>query len=142
MWAQSAELNEHDGAHPIVASTLRAVETRRTTTCQHALFMLRWLGRSPESFIPAVEDHPRFTLPAATSAQRLRWNLSALSTALDQRRRANELTWKELSSLLSLNPSQLTGLRRVKYAIDMVVAMRIVSWLNVPAADFVYAARW
>jgi hypothetical protein len=27
---------------------------RRNTSCQHALFMLRWLGRTPESFLPGA----------------------------------------------------------------------------------------
>jgi hypothetical protein len=39
-------------------------------------------------------------------------------------------------------PSQLTGLRTAKFATGMNVAMRIVQWLDRPAADFVYAAQW
>jgi hypothetical protein len=31
---------------------------------------------------------------------------------------------------------------RVKYAIGMRLAMRIVQWIERPAADFVVAARW
>jgi hypothetical protein len=38
--------------------------------------------------------------------------------------------------------NQLTGLRSVRFAISMRLAMRITQWLERPASDFVYAARW
>jgi hypothetical protein len=37
---------------------------------------------------------------------------------------------------------QLTALRTAKYATGMDIAMRIVQWLDRPAADFVYLATW
>ena len=49
LWEMSAELNESRSKdHPIAASTLTNVAERGDTSCQHALFMLRWLGRDPE----------------------------------------------------------------------------------------------
>jgi hypothetical protein len=50
---QSSVLNDHRGDHPISASTLTGIAKRGDCTCQHALFILRWLGRSPESFLSA-----------------------------------------------------------------------------------------
>jgi len=49
MWELSAELNERRGDHPISSTTITGVSKRGDTSCQHALFMLRWLERSPES---------------------------------------------------------------------------------------------
>lgn len=143
LWELSAELNRRRSSHPISASTLTGMRKRRATSCQHALFMLRWLERTPESFLngesPAPTEAP---LPAAGPDRRLRWNLHALYTAMDEQRRADDLTWRQLSAILGCTPSQLTGLRTARFATGMRVAMRIVQWLNRPAADFIYAATW
>jgi hypothetical protein len=48
---------------------------RGGVSCQHALFMLRWLGRSPESFLRGATPFAAGALPAAGPDQRLRWNL-------------------------------------------------------------------
>jgi hypothetical protein len=41
LWELSFELNDRRRDHPISPSTLTSLATRRTTSCQHALFMLR-----------------------------------------------------------------------------------------------------
>ena len=56
--------------------------------------------------------------------------------------RREALTWPELASVLRCTPNQLTGLRTAKFATGMTLAMRITQWLDRPAADFVYAAKW
>jgi hypothetical protein len=72
IWEMSADLNRlrrHD--HPISPSTITGMPKRDNTTCQHALFFLRWLGRSPESFslalTPSLEERD-FLRPAPTGA--------------------------------------------------------------------------
>jgi len=62
--------------------------------------------------------------------------------ALDVQRRERELTWSQLSRDLGCTSSQLTGIRRARFAIGMKLAMRIVLWLDRPARDFIYAANW
>jgi hypothetical protein len=118
------------------------MRTKRATSCQHALFMLRWLGRTPESFLAGEEDGAGSALPAAGPDRRLRWNLRALYEAMDEKWRADGLTWVQLGRVLRCTPSQLTGLRTARFATGMGLAMRIVQWLGTPAADFVYAAGW
>ena len=51
--------------HPISPSTLTNMAAKPRTSCQHALFMLRWLDRPPESFLAGMAggDDPRFALP-------------------------------------------------------------------------------
>jgi hypothetical protein len=71
-----------------------------------------------------------------------RWNLKELHAALDARRRERGLTWVQLAGVLRCTPSQLTGLRTARFATGMTIAMRSVQWLERPAADFIYAARW
>lgn len=151
LWEMSSELAKRRGEdHPIAASTLTNVAKRGDTSCQHALFMLRWLGRDPEDFVPGAPPATRAPLPAAGPDRRLRWHLHAtprrnvpgLYEALDERRRELELAWPELARELRCGPSQLTGLRTARFAVRMTLAMAITQWLERPAAHFVYAAQW
>jgi transcriptional regulator with XRE-family HTH domain len=143
MWEQSAALNGRRRDHPISPSTLTNLTSSPRTSCQHALFMLRWLGRAPESFLRgAAEAGEQFNLPAAGPDHRLRWALKLLYVALDDKRRQEGLTWKALAVALGCSPGQLTGLRTAKYATSMDLSMRITQWLGRPAADFVYPAAW
>jgi hypothetical protein len=75
IWELSAELNARRRDHPIRPSTLTGMAKRGDISCQHALFMLRWLGRSPESFLRGATTVVGAPLPAAGPDQRLRWNL-------------------------------------------------------------------
>jgi len=107
-------------------------------TCQHALFFLRWLERTPESFLSrGATNADGAALPSAGPNRRLRWNLQALYEALDARRRKRRLTWAELAREIRCSTNQLTGIRTARYAIGMKLAMRIVQWLERPASTFV-----
>lgn len=144
LWLLSSELNERRRDHPISPATLTRMETRQQISCQHALFMLRWLGRTPESFLAGYEagDDVRFALPAGGADRRLRWALKLLWASMDEKRRQDDLTWRLLADVLECTTSQLTGLKTARFATGMRVAMNIVQWLERPAAEFVYAARW
>jgi hypothetical protein len=93
----SSELAKRRGEnHPIAASTLTNLTRRGDTSCQHALFMLRWLSRDPEDFVPGAPASTFLPLPIAGPDRRLRWHLhtttrrdvSGLYEALDLHRRA------------------------------------------------------
>jgi len=143
LWNLSATLNVRRNDHPISAMTLTGMTKRMDTSCQHALFMLRWLGRPPESFVPgSTYDATSTALPEAGPDRRLRWDLPRLYEALDAQRRERKLTWPQLSREVGCTPSQLTGIRRARFAIGMKLAMRIVVWPDRPARDFIYAANW
>jgi hypothetical protein len=143
LWNLSAELNDRRRDHPIDPSTLTKMAKKPRTSCQHALFMLRWLDRSPESFLEgATHDDPGFALPPAGPDRRLRWSLKLLYRTMDEKRRQEELTWPQLAATLGCSPSRLTALRTAKFATDMDLAMRIVQWINRPAAEFIYLATW
>jgi len=142
LWDQSAALNHRRHDHPISPSTLTGIAKRGGVSCQHALFILRWLGRSPESFLKGANVNARTALPAALNDRRLRWDLAALYGALDQSRTAVPITWAALAQELRCTPSQLTGIKRARFAMDMALAMRVTQWIGRPAADFIYAADW
>jgi hypothetical protein len=141
IWEQSRVLNERLDDHPISPATIRKMDGG--LSCQHALFVLRWLGVPPETFIaeprPGTAGAP---LPWADEAHRLRWNLGELYEGLNAARTARGATWQHLADRLRCTPHQLTGLRTVKFAISMRLAMRITQALRRPAADFVYVAEW
>jgi hypothetical protein len=143
IWNQSATLNAHRNDHPISATTLTGMPKRMDTSCQHALFMLRWLGRTPESFIPGSPlDAKSSALPQVGSDRRLRWDLQKLYNSLDAQRRERDLSWPQVARELRCTPNQLSGIKRARFAISMRLAMRIATWLDCPARDFVYAANW
>src|SRR5262245_26035308 len=143
IWNQSAELNQRRRDHPISVSTLTGIAQRGDCTCQHALFVLRWLGRTPESFLsPSPNDSADSALPSVGPDERLRWDLPALYEALNARRVERQLTWQELARRLRCTANQLTGIRKARFAIRMTLAMRIVQWLEQPAGRFIYAASW
>jgi len=143
LWDQSAVLNERRGDHPISAATLTGIAKRGDTTCQHALFILRWLRRTPEDFLPVPPlDRAHVALPSVGDDRRLRWDLGAVYNALDARRRERDLTWREVAQVIRCTDNQLTGLRTARYAIGMKLMMRIVQWLDQPAAAFIYSAEW
>lgn len=118
LWALSSDLNDRRRDHPISPSTLTNMAKNPRTSCQHALFMLRWLGRTPESF------------------------LEGLYASMDEKRRQDGLTWSALAATLGCTPNRLTGLRTAKFATGMDLAMRIVQGIGRPAADFVFPAKW
>ena len=142
LWQQSSELNGQRMDHPLCGGAVSRLGARGATSCQYALFMLRWLGRAPEEFLsgPVVEvGDVRLAEPGPDS--RLRWDLNQLYTALNDQRQACGLTWSGLAQELGCTPSRLTNLRTARMA-DMDLAMRVTQWLGKPAAEFIHAAQW
>ena len=143
IWEQSRALNDRRKDHPISPATIKKLAEGRGLSCQHALFVLRWLGVPPETFIAEPQDGTAaIPLPPADEAHRLRWNLRKLHGALDAARSARNATWRQAADRLHCSPSQLTGLRTAKFATSMRLAMRITQALHRPAAHFVYVAEW
>jgi hypothetical protein len=135
-------LNTRRNDHPISPATISKLAGRRGISCQHALFLLRWLGVPPETFIAMPQPGTAIPLPLADEGHRLRWNLGKLYGALNVARTARRATWQQAADRLHCTPSQLTGLRVAKFATGMRLAMRITQALRRPAADFVYLAEW
>jgi hypothetical protein len=143
LWEQSSDLNaERSDDHPLCGGAVQRLRERDATSCQYALFMLRWLDRAPEDFLagPAL-DVGDVRLPEAGADSRLRWDLNQLHTALNERRRQQRLTWAQLADELDCAPSRLTNLRSARLA-DMGLVMRITQWLGQPAAAFIHPAQW
>ena len=65
--------------------TLQSLGKRGNTSCQHALFFLRWLDRTPESFLSGAAVDAGAPLPACGPDRRPRWDLKALHGGLNER---------------------------------------------------------
>jgi hypothetical protein len=143
LWQQSATLNvERPDDHPLCGGAIQRLPQRGATSCQYALFMLRWLERAPEEFLTGpVADVGDVRLPPAGPESRLRWDLAALHGVLNQRRQEQGLTWAALADGLGCTPARLTNLRTARLA-DMDLVMRITQWLGQPAREFIHPARW
>jgi hypothetical protein len=125
------------GSRPIAVSTVKSVAEKPVAEGDGVLQMLRWLGRSPESFIRggarAGTDQP---LPAVPAGRMLRFDTRALHAALNQRRLDGGLTWPDIAreipgvsvnSLQHLAAGGRTGFPHV---------VRLTQWLGRPVADF------
>ena len=142
LWQQSSELNARREDHPLCGGAIQRLPTRGATSCQYALFMLRWLRRSPEDFLRGrVVDVGDVSLPRAGKDRRLRWDLPQVHAELNEVRGERTLTWAALAHELDCTPSRLTNLRTARFT-DMDLAMRIAQWLGRPAAAFIHPAQW
>jgi hypothetical protein len=143
LWEQSSQLNAvRPDDHPLCGGAVQRLRNRESTSCQYALFMLRWLDQDPEDFLTGpVVDVGDVSLPEAGADHRLRWDLAALHAALNERRQQEGLTWAELAKGLGCTPARLTNLRTARLA-DMTLVMRITQWLGRPGAAFIHPAAW
>lgn len=142
LWEQSAELNDEEADHPLCGGAVSRLGARGETSCQYALFMLRWLGRSPEEFLVGpVVDVGDVRLAEPGPGSRLRWNLNELYLAMNAERGVQGLTWGALAEQIGCTPGRLTNLRTARQA-DLALTMRITQWLAEPAAAFVHPALW
>lgn len=143
LWQQSADLNaEREGDRPLCGGAVQRLRVRDSTSCQYALFMLRYLGRAPEEFLVGpVVDVGDTSLPEAGTDRRLRWDLEQLHSALDAQRGERGLTWADVGRELGCTASRLTHLRSARTA-DMSLVLTVTQWLGQPAATFIHPADW
>jgi hypothetical protein len=140
-WNQAArEINRFAIlGHPIASSTITGLKTKVVAEGDGVIQMLVWLGRTPESFIPGFPDSTaeQFRLEEVGRNQVLRWDSKAIHKALNDARNARGLAWKQVSSEIGiLTPNTLTTMAKGG-RVGFPGIMRIVRWLNQPAATFI-----
>jgi hypothetical protein len=140
VWGQSVQLNAERGDHPLCGGAVSRLGARGQTSCQYALYLLRWLGQAPEEFLTGpVQDVGDVRLPDPGPDSRLRWDLAQLHAALSEKRQPQGLTWAGLAGQIGCTPGRLTNLRTARMA-DMALTMRVTQWLRRPAAAFIHPA--
>ncbi len=127
-------------SRPLAVSTVTGLRTKAVAEGDGVLQMLRWLGRTPESFIPGSKPDPSTTLPAVGPDQVLRFDTTRLHDALNQARVARGLTWQQIANDVDVTPSSLTHLSTGSRTGFPHVA-RLTGWLGVPVAQFIRITR-
>jgi len=140
LWEQSEQLNAERDDHPLCGGAVSRLGARGETSCQYALYLLRWLGQAPEEFLTGpTRDVGDVTLPEPGPDSRLRWDLAQLYAMLNAERQRRGLTWAGLAGQIGCTPARLANLRTARQA-DLALTMRVTQWLGRPAAAFIYPA--
>ena len=124
---------------PISVTTLRGMHAKRSVTSAVVLQILRWLDRTPESFLSGRKAAPLLgeTLPGGGPARILRFDTVAMHAALNAERTRRGMTWKQVAKELpGFRENMLTNLATGPL-IGFPRAMMIPQWLGLPAANFV-----
>jgi transcriptional regulator with XRE-family HTH domain len=138
----AAEINvpfEGTPSIPISVSTISSMQNKRSVTSAVVLQVLRWLGRTPESFLAENTGPPREgeILPDPGRGRILRLDTRAIHAALDAERRKRGMTWKQVAGELpGFSESMLTNLATGPL-IGFPRVMMLFQWLGRPAASFV-----
>jgi hypothetical protein len=137
-----AEINkpfEGTPSIPISVSTVRGIGRKGSVTSAVVLQILRWLGRTPESFLSGTPVAPRTdeALPEPGPGRILRFDTRAMHAALDSERMRRGMTWKQVADELpGFTATMLTNLAHGPL-IGFPRVMMITQWLGRPAASLV-----
>jgi hypothetical protein len=140
----TAEINkpfEGTPSIPITVGTIRMMLTRKAVTSAVALQVLRWLRRSPESFLVGRDapPHREEALPDPGPGRILRFDTRVLYATLNEERNKRGLTWKQLAAELpGFTENMLTNLSTGPL-IGFPQVMVLTQWLRRPAVSFVRA---
>ena len=141
-WAELvAEINEPFKGTisiPISLQTIRGMTKKRSVTSAVVLQVLRWLDRSPESFLQGrKETRASERLPEAGPHQILRFDTSAIYQALQDERLRQGKTWAQVASEMpGFTPNMLSNLADGPL-IGFPRVMMLTQWLGQPAAAYI-----
>jgi hypothetical protein len=124
---------------PISVSTVQEMLKKRSVTSAVVLQILRWLRRSPESFLEGsgAVSQPQEILPEPGPGRVLRFSTRGMHAALNEERLKRGLTWKQVADELpGFSPGMLTNLAQGPL-IGFPRVMMITQWLKRPAVSFV-----
>lgn len=140
-WAQTMRaisrfVGRVPGTRAVSRSTVEGLRTRAVAEADGVLQMLRWLQRTPESFVPGSQAFWAHVLPRIPDDQILRMDTKRLHAALNAQREARSLTWPQVArDIGGVSAAQLTHLAEGGRTTFPLV-MRITGWLNQPVAAF------
>jgi hypothetical protein len=142
-WTElTAQINEPfngTSSIPISVTTIRNMQGKRSVTSAVVLQILRWLKRSPESFLLGRKSAPSKNelLPAPGPSRILRFDTRALHAALNAARVEQGMTWRQVADELPGFTESMLGNLATGPLIGFPRVMLITQWLRRPAASFV-----
>ena len=121
----------------IAASTFKSTGQRHSVRDTVVLQALRWLRRTPESFVPGLPQSIARPVPDDDTG-RPALDTQAIYRAVDDRRAVQGLTWDQVADELGrgFNPAMLKRLDYVTH-IGFPRVVTIFQWLQRPTADFI-----
>lgn len=138
----NAPILDVPGSRPMATATITGMQGKKTMIeGDSGLQVLMWLERTPESFVPGLKSDPdAHALHQPGAGKILRWDLAKMYLALDSRRGKRGMTWRNVAAEIEgFGPSMLT--RMVKGGrTSFPRVMRVVGWLDLPAASFTRAS--
>ena len=122
-------------------STVTGTRFRAAAEGDGVLAMLRWLNRTPESFVPGHRKSNDIgaRLPDIPDGKVLRFDARKLHAAVDARRIERKVTWTQVANEMGFRAASLTRLSKGG-RVGFPGVMRIFRWLDRPAADFTRAS--
>jgi hypothetical protein len=131
-WVQTARAISdqfcESAARPISASTITGMRKRSVLEGDGVLQMLRWLDRSPESFVPGREDGE--ALPSVPKNRILRFDATVVFAKLETRRDERGMTWTAVAAeIRGVGAESLTKLANGG-RVSFPHIVRIASWLG------------
>lgn len=130
------------GSRALAVSTVVGIRNKGVAEADGVLGMIRWLDRTPESFVPGspFANDAAAKLPDVSPLV-LRMDTKKLHAALNAARIERGLTWKELSrEIHGSSVNTLTGLA-VNERTGFPNVTWITGWLGQPLALFTRATR-
>jgi ribosomal protein L24E len=129
-------LSEHQG-RPLSLSTVKGVGSRAVAEGDGVLQMLRWLNRTPESFMFGVQETDKSSgqLPEIPTGKVLRFDTQKMYAAVDARRAERNITWAQVAREIGWSVAALHHLSKGGRTAFPAV-MRIMRWLGEPTARF------
>src|SRR6185437_12148169 len=115
----------------VAVSTLQRTRLNRPMETDGILAIARWLQRPLEEFIRGFEQKAR----ADGEVARYRFNCKALYSALDERRRARDMSWSAVAAEVGCSPAMLTRLAKGG-RIGAHIMTPAVAWLGRAVASF------
>jgi hypothetical protein len=133
---QATERPNRRSERRIAPSTFQGLAKRKAGRDTVVLQALRWLGRTPESFVPGLPERAGEMVPDDDSGRPALDN-PAIYLALDEKRAAEGLLWTDVADQLgpAFSAAKLKGLDGGP-GYHFPQAMRICQWIGRPVAEF------
>ena len=133
---QATDRPSRGSGRRIAASTFSGIAQRSSVRDTVVLQAVRWLGRTPESFVPGLPEASGHAIPDDEKG-RPALDTRAIYLAMDEARARRKLTWRDVADELGpgFTPGMLTRLAGGT-GIGFPRVMRIFQWLDRPVAEF------
>ena len=121
-------------------ATFDRMRERGSSSCNHILPMIQWVGRTPESFTVDPSGGVHELLPDPSPGRwRWWWAHHDLAAEVDAKRLDLDLSWEEVAQAMGLatgGASAVKGIDKLRYGPSIGLATIAARWVQRSAASF------